>query len=103
MTRRRLGRPSPGGDAGSKILLDSTQRADTCSIRNTASSTKPAPPLLPRRSRRLLGIPRPLSRKSTFAPKASFVHRFPDDALQVIAGYDLDVMLRFGFNILRPF
>lgn len=30
-----------------------------------------------------------------------FVHRFPADALEKIAAFDLDVLLRFGFNILR--
>jgi hypothetical protein len=30
-----------------------------------------------------------------------FVHRFPDDALERIRAMDLDVLLRFGFNILR--
>ena len=30
-----------------------------------------------------------------------FVHRFPDDALDVIRAKRLDVLLRFGFNILR--
>ncbi len=30
-----------------------------------------------------------------------FVHRFPTDAITAIRSYDLDVLLRFGFNILR--
>jgi len=30
-----------------------------------------------------------------------FVHRFPPDAVARLRSYDLDVMLRFGFNILR--
>jgi hypothetical protein len=30
-----------------------------------------------------------------------FVHRFPADAISAIRSYDLDVLLRFGFNILR--
>jgi len=30
-----------------------------------------------------------------------FVHRFPDDALQQIRAKNLDVLLRFGFNILH--
>ena len=30
-----------------------------------------------------------------------FVHRFPPEAIEQIRGYDLDVILRFGFNILR--
>ncbi|HTU43543.1 MAG TPA: hypothetical protein VMF91_00675 [Bryobacteraceae bacterium] len=30
-----------------------------------------------------------------------FVHRFPPEALAVLRSYDLDVILRFGFNILR--
>jgi hypothetical protein len=30
-----------------------------------------------------------------------FVHRFPDDALKLIRKKDLDMILRFGFNILR--
>jgi hypothetical protein len=30
-----------------------------------------------------------------------FVHRFPEDAIQQISDRNLDVLLRFGFNILR--
>jgi hypothetical protein len=30
-----------------------------------------------------------------------FVHRFPDDALARVRGANLDVLVRFGFNILR--
>ncbi len=30
-----------------------------------------------------------------------FVHRFPEDALERLRAHDLDVLLRFGFNILR--
>jgi len=30
-----------------------------------------------------------------------FVHRFPDDAIETIRSRKLDVLLRFGFNILR--
>jgi len=30
-----------------------------------------------------------------------FVHRFPPDALAAVRAFDLDVLLRFGFNILR--
>lgn len=30
-----------------------------------------------------------------------FVHRFPDDALEIIRSRDLDVLIRFGFNILH--
>lgn len=30
-----------------------------------------------------------------------FVHRFPPDAIAALRSYDLDVVLRFGFNILR--
>lgn len=30
-----------------------------------------------------------------------FVHRFPPEAVQAVRDYDLDVILRFGFNILR--
>jgi hypothetical protein len=30
-----------------------------------------------------------------------FVHRFPPEAVEAVRGYDLDVILRFGFNILR--
>src|SRR6202007_2537062 len=30
-----------------------------------------------------------------------FVHRFPDDALEIIRSKDLDVLIRFGFNILH--
>ena len=30
-----------------------------------------------------------------------FVHRFPEDALEKIRAKDLDVLIRFGFNILR--
>jgi len=30
-----------------------------------------------------------------------FVHRFPDEAIKVLRSYNLDVVLRFGFNILR--
>ncbi len=30
-----------------------------------------------------------------------FTHRFPDDVVDAIRRYDLDVILRFGFNIIR--
>ena len=30
-----------------------------------------------------------------------FTHRFPEEALEAIKGHDLDVLIRFGFNILR--
>jgi len=30
-----------------------------------------------------------------------FTHRFPSEALEQVRGHDLDVILRFGFNILR--
>lgn len=30
-----------------------------------------------------------------------FVHRFPPEAIEAIRSFDLDVILRFGFNILR--
>ena len=30
-----------------------------------------------------------------------FTHRFPPDAIELIRAYDLDVILRFGFDILR--
>ena len=30
-----------------------------------------------------------------------FVHRFPADAIEYIRGKELDVLIRFGFNILR--
>jgi methionyl-tRNA formyltransferase len=30
-----------------------------------------------------------------------FVHRFPDDAIEQIREKKLDVLIRFGFNILR--
>src|SRR5437660_325646 len=30
-----------------------------------------------------------------------FVHRFPDDALEIIKSKNLDVLIRFGFNILH--
>jgi hypothetical protein len=30
-----------------------------------------------------------------------FVHRFPPEAMSALRSYDLDVILRFGFNILR--
>ena len=38
----------------------------------------------------------------TVAPLVKgFVHRFPADALATIRSYNLDVLIRFGFNILR--
>jgi hypothetical protein len=30
-----------------------------------------------------------------------FVHRFPPDAIEAVRSYELDVILRFGFNILK--
>jgi hypothetical protein len=30
-----------------------------------------------------------------------FVHRFPEDAIEILRGRNLDVLLRFGFNILK--
>jgi hypothetical protein len=33
--------------------------------------------------------------------KKRFVHRFPPDAIAALRSHDLDVVLRFGFNILR--
>jgi hypothetical protein len=33
--------------------------------------------------------------------KKRFVHRFPPDAIDALRSYNLDVVLRFGFNILR--
>jgi hypothetical protein len=48
-------------------------------------------------SERLAEIPRIDVRPVT----KGFVHRFPPEAVEAIRAYDLDLLLRFGFNIIR--
>ncbi len=84
-----------------EILLDSTKRrhllySQYCKF-DEARAPRPSPDAPVDCSASLASVPqtrvRPIGKR--------FVHRFPDEALATIAGFDLDVLLRFGFNILR--
>ena len=41
----------------------------------------------------------PIQRLEVTPARKHFVHRLPDDAIATIRSHDLDVILRFGFNI----